>query len=250
MDTDVIFSTIFGGVAKTVFSMWPVLIFPIGYLVLKILFYLWKRNRLKKSGVSEIDYMTGKEFEIYLELLFKDLGYNVERTKYVGDYGADLVVKKDGVKTAVQAKRYKKKVGVKAVQEAVASKGYYDCDEAMVVINNLFTNQAVILAHKNNVILWDREVLVKKALLVGGNRVTHEDLKDATLQKNERQIKAPVRIIEPVKTEPVKKVSNLRCCSDCGEPVSDKVMEFCRVKATQFSGNIYCYKHQRKYLNN
>jgi HJR/Mrr/RecB family endonuclease len=34
-------------------------------------------------------------------------GIKVERTRYIGDYGADLVTTNNGVKTVIQAKRYK-----------------------------------------------------------------------------------------------------------------------------------------------
>jgi restriction system protein len=53
--------------------------------------------------------MSGKTFEKYLEVLFEKLGYRVERTRYVGDYDADLVTAKDGVKTVIQAKRCRRK---------------------------------------------------------------------------------------------------------------------------------------------
>ena len=88
----------------------------------------------------------------------------MERTKYIGDYGADLVATNNGVKMVIQAKRHKNKVGIKAVQEAVASKGYYNCDKAMVVTNRYFTNQAKTLASRNKVELWDRKILVKNLL--------------------------------------------------------------------------------------
>ena len=88
----------------------------------------------------------------------------MERTKYIGDYGADLVTTNNGVKMVIQAKRHKNKVGIKAVQEAVTSKGYYNCDKAMVVTNSYFTNQAKTLASRNKVELWDRKILVKNLL--------------------------------------------------------------------------------------
>ena len=49
-----------------------------------------------------------------------------------GDFGADL----DNY-IVVQAKRYSKKVGVKAVQEVVAAKAHYGCREGIVVTSNL-----------------------------------------------------------------------------------------------------------------
>ena len=104
-------------------QMWYVWLILGLVLIGRILFYFWEKQRLAKSGVGDIDKMDGKTFEKYLKVFFEKLGYKVERTKYIGDYGADLVATNKGVKTVIQAKRYKSKVGIKAVQEAVASKG-------------------------------------------------------------------------------------------------------------------------------
>jgi restriction system protein len=78
------------------------------------------------------------------------------------------VVERDGVRTIVQAKRWTKNVGVKAVQEAVAAKPMYRCEQAMVVTNRHFTAQAQELAHANLVTLWDRERLVNALLRTQG----------------------------------------------------------------------------------
>jgi restriction system protein len=73
------------------------------------------------------------------------------------------VISNDG---AVPAKRWSKTIGVKAVQEAVASKGIYKYAEALVVANRPLTRQARTLAEANEVTLWDRDVLVAKLLAV------------------------------------------------------------------------------------
>ena len=136
-------------------QMWYVWLILGLVLIGRLVFYFWEQQKLAKSGIADIDKMDGKTFEKYLKVFFEKLGYKVERTKYIGDYGADLVATNNGVKTVIQAKRYKSKVGIKAVQEAVASKGYYKCDRAMVVTNNYFTNQARTLASRNKVELWE-----------------------------------------------------------------------------------------------
>jgi restriction system protein len=135
-------------------------------LIGRLVFYLLEQQKLARSGIADIDKMDGKTFEKYLKVFFEKLGYKVERTKYIGDYGADLVATNNGVKMVIQAKRYKDKVGIKAVQEAVASKGYYNCDKAMVVTNSYFTNQAKTLGSRNKVELWDRKLLVKNLLQI------------------------------------------------------------------------------------
>jgi HJR/Mrr/RecB family endonuclease len=61
------------------------------------------------------------------------MGYRNEITSYVGDCGVDLVTSKDGVKTFIQARRYKSKAGVKAIKDAVVAEGYCDCTKAMAV---------------------------------------------------------------------------------------------------------------------
>ena len=129
---------------------------------------IWQHNqrRLTHSGIAEIDLMDGITFERYLETLFSGLGYRVHRTRTAGDFGADLVATKEGTRTIVQAKRYTKRVGVRAVQEAVAARGMYQGSEAIVVTNNYYTDQAAILAKANGVVLWDRDYLVNMILYV------------------------------------------------------------------------------------
>lgn len=145
--------------------VWPVIIFVGITLLFRLGVYLYKRHRYAQAGIADIDKLSGKEFEEYLEVFFQRLGYQVKRTPYQGDYGADLILSKDGVKTAVQAKRYNRSVGLKAVQEIAAAKEYYGCDKAMVVTNSYFSNQAKSLAKATQVELWDREQLVSNLIV-------------------------------------------------------------------------------------
>lgn len=218
-------------------AIWPFFAFILLVAVIKILYLWYKKKRLARSGVNEIDQMNGKTFEKYLEVLFQKLGYRVERTRYVGDYGADLVVRKNGIKTIIQAKRYKKNVGIKAVQEAVAAKGYYECDEAMVVTNSFYTKQAIELAKANRVKLWDRNDLVNALLSV----------------KNEKE-QVAATVINPVAeiSAAADETKTIECaaaqadiCVVCGEAVSEKVRRYCLENTGRFGGNIYCFQHQK-----
>ena len=129
------------------------------------LLWVWRivRTHRLASSMAQIDAMGGVEFERYLVRLFKKLGY---KSRHVGggggDFGADVIAEKGGVKVAVQAKNYASgKVGNDAVQQAIAGATYHHCDEAMVVTNARFTRAAKEQAEKSTlkVILWDREVL-------------------------------------------------------------------------------------------
>ena len=121
-----------------------------------------KQNRYLRSNLGKVDKMTGTEFEEYLAAHFDNLGYKVEHIGQSGDYGADLILSRDGISVAVQAKRYQDKVGVKAVQEVISAKEYYECDSAMVVTNSYFTPNAIQMATQCNVELWDRENIRKR----------------------------------------------------------------------------------------
>lgn len=142
--------------------VWRFVIVGIAFLITAtyIFFYLRKINQLRRTGIDHIDKMSGKEFEQRLWLFFRDLGYSVQATPYQGDWGADLVISKSGVRTVVQAKRYSKPVGVTAIQEAVTARAKYNCTDSMVVTNSTFTAQARELAKHNNTQLWDREKLL------------------------------------------------------------------------------------------
>lgn len=120
----------------------------------------WERN-YGLAQVHELDKLGGVEFEEYLAGLFRKQGYKVELTPSSGDYGADLLLIKDGKRIAVQAKRYAGSVGVAAVQEALSGMAYYQCSAAWVVTTGTFTPNAVELAEKSNVRLIGRAELGK-----------------------------------------------------------------------------------------
>ena len=107
-----------------------------------------------------MDEMEGHDFEYYCADLLKANGFlEVEVTKGSGDFGADILAEKDGITYAVQCKCYDKPIGVKAVQEVYAGRDYYDRMVGVVMTNQYFTQPAVELARKLNIMLWDRGYL-------------------------------------------------------------------------------------------
>jgi restriction system protein len=225
------------GVFEGVLLAWPLWAILVAIAAVKLAVRLHDQRRLARSGIAEIDRMDGPTFEQYLEVLFERLGFAVVRTRSVGDYGADLVVRKDGVRTIIQAKRHQRRVGVKAVQEAVAAKGYYGCSEAMVVTNSYYTKQAAELARANGVILWDRRRLVEALLSVQEAQRVGANAKDAR-PATDGEAPSPVSA-GPAVCEPVSD----RCCV-CGKQVTERVRRFCLTRSNQFGGNVYCYDHQ------
>jgi len=212
---------------KSLLGIWPLWLFLAVIALIKVAYLVWEKNRLSKSGINEIDHMDGITFEKYLEALFEKLGYRVERTQYVGDYGADLITSKDGIKTVIQAKRYKQKVGIKAVQEAVASKEKYGCSEAMAVTNSYYTKAAIELARANRVKLWNRDHLVKALLSIK---------KDSPVIEHQHEVTAA--FVEQATTTTRNDV-----CAVCAKLVSEKVKKYCLSNQQRFSGEVFCYDH-------
>ncbi|MEK4484271.1 restriction endonuclease [Psychrobacillus sp. FSL H8-0484] len=122
------------------------------------------RKKMQQSGIAEIDQMSGRQFEEYVGTLFQHQGYKVSYTSTTGDFGADLILNKGKDTIVVQAKRYKKAVGVKAVQEVIPSINMYKAGAAWVITNSIYTKQALTLAKKNHVRMIDREELVQMIL--------------------------------------------------------------------------------------
>ena len=136
------------------------------FILFKLLIYWLKQLRLAGSSLRKIDKMTGEEFEAYLGLLYDRKGYKVRYTPASTDFGADLLLKKKGVRTVVQAKRYKNPVGEASVQQALSGKGYYDADQCVVITNSYFTPAAEALAERTGVSLIDRELLGTRHMYV------------------------------------------------------------------------------------
>ena len=125
---------------------------------------LLKKNKKSsnKFTISDLDLMSGAEFEEYITYLFNQLGYKASNTKLSGDQGIDVIATKGITKLAIQCKCFSKPVGNHAVMEAVAGGKYYNADKVMVVTNNTFTKSERELAKVNNVVLWDRKILKEK----------------------------------------------------------------------------------------
>lgn len=122
-------------------------------------------DKIAVFNMTQIDSLSGTDFEQFLCTLFQKMGYSVKTTKASHDYGADLLILKNGKLSIVQAKCYSKAVGIKAIQEIVGAKEHYKAYNAIVATNNYFSKDAEVLAVENGVKLIDRtaiEQMIKK----------------------------------------------------------------------------------------
>ncbi len=214
-----------------------------GVLLLKYTF--WKLNKQRRNlaaaDLAEIDRMGWKQFEDYLETLFERLGYRADQTERF-DKGADLIVLRDGVKTAVQVKHRtpKEKVDVQAVRAVIGAMRPYGCTRGIVVTNGRYTGQAIELAKQNDIELWDREDLTNILLLINNKQdeVRLPGVLDWILDHPRRATVGylPTPVIAPKYV-----------CASCGRAVTKGVEKFCLDQPGRFGGKVYCYEHQRNF---
>lgn len=116
---------------------------------------------IMENQKEDFDKMTGYEFEKFCSNILAKIGFiNIKNTPLSSDQGIDILAEKEGVKYAIQCKCYSANVGNRAVQEAFSGCKFYDCHVPVVMTNFYFTESAKKLAEKNNVILWDRDILI------------------------------------------------------------------------------------------
>ena len=131
---------------------------------------------------------SGEEFEQYLCGLINELPFaHCVKTKASWDQGVDLIVKINDVKIAIQCKFYSSPVGNDAIQQVIAGKLYYKCDEAMVVSNAAFISSAQDLANETKVILVNYKKLKTVLSNMYGNSLQdNQALQDAVATKDLR----------------------------------------------------------------
>ena len=126
-----------------------------------------KKQQYINDELCKIDKMSGAAFEEYCLMLLEISNVlpksDFFKTRTSGDYGADIIINHSNkVKVSVQCKRLKDSpVRIEAIQEVVGSKKFYHTNKCMVITNSRFTDNAVSLALANDVLLIDRERLIK-----------------------------------------------------------------------------------------
>jgi hypothetical protein len=121
-----------------------------------------------RSGMTAVDAMTGRQFEVFLEHFFANKGYRVGRIGGRGAFGGDLLLKGAHGRTIVQARRWNGLVGRDAVQQAVAAMAHYGAARALVVTSSDYSRDAVTAANSTGVILWNRAALAAELTVFRG----------------------------------------------------------------------------------
>lgn len=120
-----------------------------------------REARLRLLQLSNIDNMSGVEFEHYVCRLLQHRGFVAEVTAASNDFGVDIVAHRGNDKVAVQVKRYSKNVSRTAISDAVAGRTHYGCSASMVITNCYFTKGAIEFAKSTGCVLVDRDCLTE-----------------------------------------------------------------------------------------
>jgi len=112
---------------------------------------------MRALRLSDVDSMSGTEFEVYVATLLEHLGFQTSLTSASGDLGVDIIAERDDIRYAVQCKRQSGDISRHAVSDAVAGIAHYRCTQAMVVTNRYFRKGALDLADSADCRLVDRD---------------------------------------------------------------------------------------------
>ncbi|MCL1977235.1 MAG: restriction endonuclease [Candidatus Bathyarchaeota archaeon] len=111
----------------------------------------------QKEATYALETLSNKEFETFTKWLLQELDYNIHPEKIPDLQGVDYIATKNGLKTAVLARKYSRAYVVSdaAVLMAQQAKRIYQCEQAIVLVTTVFSEQAKLDAEKCEVELWD-----------------------------------------------------------------------------------------------
>jgi restriction system protein len=117
----------------------------------------------RQTAVESLRNLSWPEFEVLVGEAFRRQGYGVVETGKVGpDGGVDLVLRKDGVETLIQCKRWKEwSVGVTTIRELYGVMAARGSTHGIVVSSGKFTSAARLFADGKSLTLVDGPMLAK-----------------------------------------------------------------------------------------
>jgi hypothetical protein len=105
------------------------------------------------------------EFEKLVAKLFRRMGYTANVTSKTGDFGIDVIAKRENDIIAIQAKKYSlgNNIGNRTVQGLLGAMSYkdYNANKGIIVATSDFTVQAFEQAQENPIELWNQQYLNK-----------------------------------------------------------------------------------------
>lgn len=150
-----------------------------------------------------------RQFEMLVGEAFHRQGYSVEETGLGGaDGGIDLILRKDGRRTLVQCKQWKRKqVGVSTVREMAGLLAHHQADAVKIVCIGTYTKAAERFAQDKSIELIGGEQLL--AMIQAVQRVPESQA-------------GAVRRIEPTLAPVANAPSSALSCPRCGSAMVER----------------------------
>lgn len=121
-----------------------------------------KKNKLLVKKIDSLYELAPREFEEWTASLFESLGYDkVTLTPQSNDKGIDVLAEKNGLKIAVQCKKYKGIVGSPNIQEFLGAMQNAEVDKGFFITTGTFSIEAEKAALDMPIELYDKMGLVQ-----------------------------------------------------------------------------------------
>jgi len=131
---------------------------------------LQKLREIKIGLAKNFENISPFDFEYFVAMLLREMGYTTEVTKKTGDYGIDIIAKKGKQIVAVQCKRHNEKnlIGNVLIQQLLGSMHFINASHCIFITTSHFTKNAITQSQNSPIELWDKDTfhnLVRKYLL-------------------------------------------------------------------------------------
>jgi len=126
-------------------------------------------ERKGAGNIPDIWQLSPVAFEMYCSDELRRSGWETHLTPGSGDQGIDILAVRGDTRAVIQCKLYRKPVGNRAVQEAIAGRAFANANIAVVVCPSGFTRSAVTLAENTNVLLLNENQLSEMSNMIEKN---------------------------------------------------------------------------------
>lgn len=122
-----------------------------------------KENKHKTIAkkVEQLYELTPREFEEWTANLFNSLGYEkITLTPQSNDKGIDVLAEKNGMKIAVQCKKFKGLVVSPDIQKFIGAIKYAEVDKGFLITTGTYSVEAEKMAISSSIEIYDKVRLV------------------------------------------------------------------------------------------
>jgi restriction system protein len=107
-------------------------------------------------------------------MFFQKQGHSVEIVPPTRNNGVDVIIKKPGMSTVIRVKRQSQPVDATAVEEVREAETTEKADQAWIITNSSFTDDAIEAASTSDVKLFDRDSVIA---MIGTTQIDREEFR-------------------------------------------------------------------------